>query len=536
MTPLGTPTTPPTMGRSRTSEPAALADRAALARRAARMPTAGCARRDRHKKGMSSPEGSEAESEGERGEGWRGEEEEEGDEEEEDDASSLEPDPAESARPVTVPERPRQAPCVPEDLTSEEVEPGVWVHYDSSKPSFAEAAIGTRVPAAEGSLFGVRFEAYLSDGTLVDSNASIAAASSAAVPAMSRADDVFRFRVGRSGVVRGFEVVVQRLRVGEEVFAVVRSDQAFGAAGWRDVVPPFADLSYRVSLVELTPPRRHLSELSVEERMAEAETAYERGNEAFRQSQFRQARLDYETALDALATVRHGARSQRHPPSEGKEDGRADGAAEEGKEEVEDDAAVVERRDELRSKVLSNIVATHEREREWEDVLRTAEEALRAPKALPKVRMRRARAYAHLGDFPKSEADLGELERLGENVEALRTEVRSLQARAREQEKTMYLRMASAFGGQAAPTSKEGATVRKRRGGAVPALYEDRIAEAEQRSRATQRSWGQALVEGVDAVYDATCGNLERLAEVALDAVCHACCSRSKRGAGAKRE
>jgi tetratricopeptide (TPR) repeat protein len=440
----------------------------------------------------------------------------------EDDASSLELDPEASERPIRVAGDAARAPCIPEGALKLDVSAGVWLFVEDADSALAREGIATRVPAAEGSLFGVQFEAYLSDGQLVDSSASIAAASASTVPGLERrADDVFRFRVGRSGVVAGFEEAVRRMRVGESAFVLVRSDQAFGAGGWRDVVPPFADLSYRVTVVEQSGPRRLVAEMSLAERLADAEGSYERGNAAFREDNFRQARLEYEAAADVLTTVR---RSETSAASE-----------EEGAE------GVIARKEDLQSRVLSNIVATFERERDWEEVLRRADEALRAPRVLPKVRLRRARALAHVGEFVKCEAALQELERAGtalsaadaDGVRAVRAEAALLEREAREKERTMYRRMASALGGRsrgaAGATGAAGAA--KEDAPDHGSLYEDRIAQAEKKRADEEgaKTLLQRAVETIDAVYDATCGNLERAAENGLSWLCGACCNRPKR-------
>ena len=84
------------------------------------------------------------------------------------------------------------------------------------------------------------YEGRLSDGTVFDS-----------------CDDgtSFGFQVGRGMVIRGWDVGVATMRVGERAELVCRSDYAYGAAGSPPDIPADAVLTFVVELLAVKPPR-----------------------------------------------------------------------------------------------------------------------------------------------------------------------------------------------------------------------------------------------------------------------------------------
>ena len=103
------------------------------------------------------------------------------------------------------------------------------------------------------------YEGRLSDGTVFDRCEKSVAACWAGVSPTARnsCDDgtTFTFEVGKGKVIRGWDVGVATMRVGERAELVCRSDAAYGAAGSPPDIPPDATLTFVVELLQVKPPR-----------------------------------------------------------------------------------------------------------------------------------------------------------------------------------------------------------------------------------------------------------------------------------------
>lgn len=108
----------------------------------------------------------------------------------------------------------------------------------------------------------VSYEGRLSDGTVFDRRASVRSVRSAATPLFtpprnSCLEDgtTFGFQVGAGKVIRGWDVGVATMRVGERAELVCTSAYAYGAAGSPPDIPPDATLTFVVELLEVKAPR-----------------------------------------------------------------------------------------------------------------------------------------------------------------------------------------------------------------------------------------------------------------------------------------
>lgn len=68
-------------------------------------------------------------------------------------------------------------------------------------------------------------------------------------------DDIFQFQLGSGQVIRGWDLGVPCMRVGETRELVVASDLAYGAQGRGDAIPPNTPLIFTIELVKLTAPQ-----------------------------------------------------------------------------------------------------------------------------------------------------------------------------------------------------------------------------------------------------------------------------------------
>ncbi len=67
-------------------------------------------------------------------------------------------------------------------------------------------------------------------------------------------DKVFQFQLGSGQVIKGWDLGVPCMRVGETRELVVASELAYGAAGRGDAIPPNTPLIFTIELVKLTSP------------------------------------------------------------------------------------------------------------------------------------------------------------------------------------------------------------------------------------------------------------------------------------------
>lgn len=61
----------------------------------------------------------------------------------------------------------------------------------------------------------------------------------------------FQFVIGQGQVIRGWDEGVAQMSVGEKAMLHITSDYGYGARGAGGVIPPNADLSFEVELLQI---------------------------------------------------------------------------------------------------------------------------------------------------------------------------------------------------------------------------------------------------------------------------------------------
>jgi peptidylprolyl isomerase len=64
-------------------------------------------------------------------------------------------------------------------------------------------------------------------------------------------DDPFKFKLGVGQVIKGWDVGVASMKIGETCELYIKSDYAYGNRGAGGVIPPKATLIFKVSLLEI---------------------------------------------------------------------------------------------------------------------------------------------------------------------------------------------------------------------------------------------------------------------------------------------
>jgi len=86
-------------------------------------------------------------------------------------------------------------------------------------------------------LVAVNYSGYLDDNSLFDSS-------------LLRSE-VFRFRVGTEYVIKGWDEIIQDMRVGEKRVVFIPPDLAYGVTGVYGIIPPNATLRFDIELIEI---------------------------------------------------------------------------------------------------------------------------------------------------------------------------------------------------------------------------------------------------------------------------------------------
>jgi peptidylprolyl isomerase len=86
-------------------------------------------------------------------------------------------------------------------------------------------------------LVAVNYSGYLEDNTLFDSS-------------LLRSE-VFRFRIGTEYVIKGWDEIIQDMRVGEKRVVIIPPELAYGNGGLYGIIPPDAILRFDIELIEI---------------------------------------------------------------------------------------------------------------------------------------------------------------------------------------------------------------------------------------------------------------------------------------------
>ncbi|KAK9455244.1 FK506-binding protein 1 [Dipodascopsis uninucleata] len=93
---------------------------------------------------------------------------------------------------------------------------------------------GKTYPAA-GDTVVVHYTGKLDDGTVFDS---------------SRSRGPFTVQIGVGRVIRGWDEGIPQMSVGEKALLAITSDYGYGARGFPNVIPPNANLTFEVELLQ----------------------------------------------------------------------------------------------------------------------------------------------------------------------------------------------------------------------------------------------------------------------------------------------
>jgi FKBP-type peptidyl-prolyl cis-trans isomerase len=252
-------------------------------------------------------------------------------------------------------------------------------------------------PTRAGSTVKVHYTGKLLDGTVFDSS----------VPR----NDLFSFRIGKSQVIKGWDVGVATMKIGEKAEFYILPEYGYGKQGSPPKIPGDSVLIFEVELfgIDLS-----TADMTVQEKIQAAHQAKDEGNTAFKTGDIQKALTAYVSASGFLSNL------QTSDPTQ--------------EEEIKN----------LRVSVDSNLAACHLKVKDGRSAVDCCKEVLALEPNHPKALYRLFQGQVLLGQFEEAVAFLeSKKDLLGESVNVAQeiVKVKKLKIDQTKKEKDMYSRM-----------------------------------------------------------------------------------------------
>ncbi|OQS07969.1 peptidyl-prolyl cis-trans isomerase [Thraustotheca clavata] len=104
---------------------------------------------------------------------------------------------------------------------------------------------------------------------------------------------VFTFVLGKGNVIKAWDLAFASMKIGERAMLTCAPEYAYGASGSPPKIPPNATLQFDIELLGFAPKKKEMWEMSVVEKLAEAEAIKQEGTTAFKSGAFNEAHEKY---------------------------------------------------------------------------------------------------------------------------------------------------------------------------------------------------------------------------------------------------
>lgn len=237
---------------------------------------------------------------------------------------------------------------------------------------------GTGEKPKKGDEVEVHYRGTLEDGTEFDSS-------------LSR--DPLSFRVGEGQVIKGWDLGILSMKVGEKAQLVIKSEYGYGQSGAPPSIPGGATLIFDVELVSVGGKQdgegEDTDEPSDEQLFEDAQKHKAEGNEFFKKGELMDALAKYRSAIMSL-------------------DDMADDQTDAAKE--------------ARKLINLNIATVTKKMEKWQEVIKATTNALELEAENVKALFFRGVAHRHLKDFEAAAEDIKAAIKANPNDKALRNE------------------------------------------------------------------------------------------------------------------
>ena len=193
-------------------------------------------------------------------------------------------------------------------------------------------------------------------------------------------DKPFTFKIGSGQVIKGWDMGVKTMKLGEKAEFILSPDYAYGAQKVSDLIPENSTLTFEIELLKIVVPRKEVSDMTYEEKLAEGKKLKAEGVEKFKAKDFVAARDLFTRATYYLETM------------DKTKEAEAEGVN-------------------LYVTTLSNLCNCCDKQKEYHAVVNFATKGLKI-KELPKLYYFRAIANANNDDFSSAKTDLESLKKL----------------------------------------------------------------------------------------------------------------------------
>ena len=193
-------------------------------------------------------------------------------------------------------------------------------------------------------------------------------------------DKPFKFTIGSHQVIKGWEIGVKTMKIGEKSEFILAPEYAYGDKKVSDLIPENSTLTFEIELLKVEIPKKEISKMTYEEKLAEGKKLKEEGVNKYKAGDITNARDMFTRATAYLENM--------------------DKTKEEEAEGVN-----------LYVTILSNICNCCNRQNEYHAVVSYASKGLKI-KELPKFYYFRAIANANNDEFTDAKEDLEKLKNL----------------------------------------------------------------------------------------------------------------------------
>jgi len=218
-------------------------------------------------------------------------------------------------------------------------------------------------------------------------------------------DKPFTFKIGGGQVIKGWDLGVKTMKVGEKAEFILSPEYAYGSQKVSDLIPENSTLTFEIELLKVVIPKKEVSDMTYKEKLEEGKKLKGEGVEKFKAGDIAAARDLFTRAVAYLETM------------------------DKNKEEEAEGVA-------LYATTLSNLCNCCNKQKEYHAVVNFATKGLKI-KELPKLYYFRSIANANNDEFDDAKKDLESLikllgEKEGETDEGVKYVKQLIEKRKKE--------------------------------------------------------------------------------------------------------
>ena len=195
-------------------------------------------------------------------------------------------------------------------------------------------------------------------------------------------DKPFTFKIGAHSVIKGWEIGVKTMKVGEKSEFIFSPDYAYGKQKVSELIPENSTLKFEIELIEIIGKKKEINDMEYEEKLELGKKYKEEGVEIYKKGDYKLAREKFDEAAKYL-------------------DKYVNKYAEKEKEGCK-----------VYQAVLTNLCNCCHKLKEYYALILYANLGIKINDELPKLFYFRAIALAQTSEFDKAEKDIESLEKL----------------------------------------------------------------------------------------------------------------------------